>query len=119
MDETAAVTALDALAQPSRLAVFRLLVQAGPQGLPAGEIADTLGVPANTLSFHLAQLGHAGLVRSHRNGRSIIYAAGYARMQELLDFLMENCCQGSACPPPARTRRRTRAGAKAKIGVRR
>jgi ArsR family transcriptional regulator, arsenate/arsenite/antimonite-responsive transcriptional repressor len=117
MDETDAVTALDALAQPSRLAVFRLLVQAGPQGLAAGEIADKIGVPANTLSFHLGQLDHAGLVRSHRNGRSIIYAAGYARMQELLDFLMENCCQGSACAPPAMAGKRARAGAKKRMGA--
>ncbi len=118
MDETTAVTALDALAQPSRLAVFRLLVQAGPQGLAAGEIGERIGVPAPTLSFHLAQLGHAVLVRSHRSGRSIIYAAGYPRMQELLDFLLENCCQGSACAPPARAgKKKTRAGAKARMGA--
>jgi ArsR family transcriptional regulator len=117
MDTKGAVEALGALAQPSRLAVFRLLVQAGPRGLPAGGIAEGVGVPATTLSFHLAQLGHAGLVRSRRDGRSIIYAADYARMQELLDFLMENCCQGPACAPLAAPRKRTRAGAKARNGA--
>ncbi|PYQ49268.1 MAG: transcriptional regulator [Acidobacteria bacterium] len=117
MDAMSAVEALGALAQPSRLAVFRLLVQAGPQGRAAGDIAHEVGVPATTLSFHLTQLGHAGLVRSRRHGRSILYAADYARMQELLDFLMENCCQGSRCVPEAVEKKRS--GARGKIGGRR
>lgn len=104
------MAALAALAQESRLAVFRLLVQRGPEGLPAGEISARLGVPATTLSFHFSQLSHAGLVRSRREGRSIIYAADYAGMQSLLDFLMKNCCQDGACAPtpPARTTLRKR-----------
>jgi ArsR family transcriptional regulator len=88
-----AVEALGALAQESRLAVFRLLVQQGPDGMPAGRIAEALGIPPATLSFHLAQLGHAGLVLSRRDGRRIIYSADYAGMQDLIAFLTEKCCQ--------------------------
>ena len=110
MDETAAVAALAALAQASRLAVFRLLVQQGPAGLAAGAIGERVGIPATTLSFHLAQLGHAGLVVSRRHGRSIVYAAHYAAMQDLLGFLLDNCCQaGGGCnPAPASPSRRPR-----------
>jgi DNA-binding transcriptional ArsR family regulator len=99
-----AVAALAALAQESRLAVFRLLVQRGARGLAAGQIAERLGIPAPTLSFHLAQLSHAGLVGSRREGRSIIYAADYAGMQGLMSFLSENCCGEDAgtCAPAAR-----------------
>ena len=93
MEENGAVEALGALAQESRLAVFRLLVRQGPEGMPAGRVAEALGIPPATLSFHLAQLGHAGLVLSRRDGRRIIYSADYASMQELLDFLTEKCCQ--------------------------
>jgi DNA-binding transcriptional ArsR family regulator len=103
MDE--AVAALGALAQESRLAVFRLLVQRGPRGLAAGQIAERVGIPAPTLSFHLAQLAHAGLVGSRREGRSIIYAADYAGMQSLMSFLGENCCGeglGACAPAPKR-----------------
>ena len=104
-----AVAALGALAQESRLAVFRLLVRRGPAGLPAGEIGERVGVPPTTLSFHLAQLSHAGLVTSRRDGRSILYAANYSGMQELMGFLLENCCQdGAGCAPPATTRRSRR-----------
>ena len=99
------VTALQALAQPSRLEVFRLLVRQGPRGLPAGEVARRVGIPQATLSFHLSQLGHAGLVRGRRAGRSIIYAADYAAMRAVLDFLTENCCQEGVCAPP-RARKR-------------
>jgi DNA-binding transcriptional ArsR family regulator len=101
MEVKAAIGALSALAQASRLTLFRLLVRQGPLGLPAGRIAEDLGIPANTLSFHLAHLSRAGLVTSRRQGRSIVYAADYAGMQKLMDFLMENCCQGSAgaCSP--------------------
>jgi DNA-binding transcriptional ArsR family regulator len=96
------VTALSALAQEWRLAAFRLLVQAGPGGLAAGEIAARLGLAPATLSFHLSQLERAGLVTSNRRGRRIIYAADFARMQGLMDFLTENCCGGgdAACAAP-------------------
>jgi DNA-binding transcriptional ArsR family regulator len=89
-----AIAALAALAQESRLDVFRLLVQAGTEGVPAGQIAERLGVPANTLSFHLSQLRHAGLVTFRRESRSLIYAAEYGAMNDLLAYLTENCCQG-------------------------
>jgi ArsR family transcriptional regulator len=94
-----AVAALAALAQENRLDVFRLLVQAGPQGLPAGQVAGRLDLAGPTLSFHLAQLRHAGLVVARRQGRSIIYAASFAAMDRLLDFLTQNCCAGGACAP--------------------
>jgi ArsR family transcriptional regulator len=93
MDIKGAVSSLSALAQESRLEVFRLLVQRGPAGLAAGEIGHRVGIPATTLSFHLSQLSHAGLVKSHREGRSIIYGADYASMLDLMEFLMKNCCQ--------------------------
>ena len=96
MEKPDAIAALAALAQDSRLDVFRLLVQAGTDGLPAGQIAERLGVPANTLSFHLNQLRHAGLVTFHRESRSLIYAAEYSAMNDLLAYLTENCCQGDA-----------------------
>ena len=96
MEKPDAIAALAALAQESRLDIFRLLIQAGPEGLPAGQIAERLGLPANTLSFHLNQLRHAGLVTFRREGRSLIYVAEYAAMNDLLAYLMENCCQGDA-----------------------
>jgi ArsR family transcriptional regulator len=95
MEMKAAVDALGALAQESRLSIFRRLVTQGRTGLAAGAISNELAMPAPTLSFHLAQLEHAGLITSRREGRSIIYSANYDSMQELLGFLMENCCQGS------------------------
>lgn len=94
-----AIRALGALAQEHRLAAYRLLVQAGPDGLPAGSIADAIGLPSSSLSFHLAQLANAGLVTQRRQSRSIIYAADYAAMNGLMAYLMENCCGGSACAP--------------------
>lgn len=96
-----AVEALSALAHGHRLAVFRLLVRAGDDGLPAGEIAREVGVPPSTLSTHLTILGHAGLIRSRREGRSIIYAANYEGMRELLSFLVADCCAGrpEICAP--------------------
>lgn len=96
MDKSDAIAALAALAQESRLDVFRLLVQAGTDGLPAGQIGERLGLPSATLSFHLSQLRHAGLVTFRRDGRSLIYAAEYAAMNGLLGYLTENCCQGDA-----------------------
>lgn len=103
MEGKLAVAALSALAHEGRLAVFRMLVQAGSDGVPAGEIARRLGVPANTLSANLNVLSHAGLIDSRREGRSIIYTAAYERMAALLGFLVEDCCQGSAaiCAPLA------------------
>ena len=92
-----AIRALGALAQGHRLAAFRLLVQAGTSGLAAGVIAEQLDVPASSMSFHLAQLGHAGLVTQRRESRSIIYAANYAAMGGLMSYLTENCCAGVAC----------------------
>jgi len=103
--------ALAALAQDSRLEVFRLLVRAGPDGVPAGHIAERLGLPSATLSFHLNQLRQAGLASFRREGRSLIYMAHYAAMNALLGFLTENCCQGDpvgcgagACDPSSPTR---------------
>jgi ArsR family transcriptional regulator, arsenate/arsenite/antimonite-responsive transcriptional repressor len=105
MEATQAVAALAALAQDTRLGIFRLLVQAGAEGLPAGHIGETLGgVPSATLSFHLNQLRQAGLIRFRREGRSLIYAAEYGAMTALLGYLTENCCGGdlAACAPAAR-----------------
>jgi DNA-binding transcriptional ArsR family regulator len=96
-----AVAALAALAQENRLEIFRLLVRTGAAGLPAGQIADKLGIAAPTLSFHLAQLKHAGLVHQRRDGRSLIYATNYDGMNALMGFLTENCCGSTACGAPA------------------
>jgi DNA-binding transcriptional ArsR family regulator len=97
MKATTAVSVLSALAQEHRLALFRLLVQAGEGGMPAGAIADALGMPNSSLSFHLAQLSKANLVRQERRHRSIIYRANYVSMNELVGYLMENCCSGAEC----------------------
>lgn len=97
------VRALGALAQEHRLAAYRLLVQAGTDGLPAGELAVALGLPASSLSFHLAQLANAGLVTQQRRGRSIVYAADLAAMAGLIGFLSENCCGGVPCGLPQAT----------------
>ena len=94
MEKTDAIAALAALAQESRLDVFRLLVQAGAEGMPAGRIGERLGLPSPTLSFHLNQLRQAGLVSFRREGRSLIYAAAYDAMNDLLAYLTENCCRG-------------------------
>jgi DNA-binding transcriptional ArsR family regulator len=94
MERMAAIAALAALAQESRLDVFRLLVQAGANGVSAGLIGERLGLPAATLSFHLNQLRQAGMVTFRREGRSLIYVAEYAAMNDLLAYLTENCCQG-------------------------
>ena len=103
MEKTDAVTALAALAQDNRLDVFRLLVQAGPDGMAAGAIAETLELAPNTLTFHFDRLRFAGLVTVRRDGRSMIYAARYEAMNELVSFLTENCCQGApeSCAPAA------------------
>lgn len=94
MEEKAAVNALAALAQETRLRVFRILIEEGPSGLPAGAIAERLGVPPSTLSFHLAHLERAGLVRSTRLQRQVIYAADIDGTRRLLTFLTADCCQG-------------------------
>ena len=109
MEKTDAVTALAALAQDNRLDVFRLLVQAGPAGMPAGAVADALGLAPNTLTFHFDRLRMAGLVTVRRDGRSMIYVAQFEKMNALLGFLTENCCGGAPCAPqteckPARKR---------------
>jgi ArsR family transcriptional regulator, arsenate/arsenite/antimonite-responsive transcriptional repressor len=121
MEKIQAIAALAALAHESRLDIFRLLVQTGPQGLAAGLIADRLTLPAATLSFHLSHLKHAALITVRREGRSLIYTAAYPAMNALLAYLTENCCQGDTaacaanpCTPherqshetPARARRR-------------
>ena len=92
MERSAALAALAALAQGTRLDIYRLLVQAGPGGLPAGHIGEQLGLPSATLAFHLKELKNAGLASFTRNGRSLIYAAEYPTMNALLSFLTENCC---------------------------
>lgn len=101
MEQSSAINGLSALAHPGRLQTFRLLVKAGPDGLPAGEIARATGSLANTLSANLNILSTSGLVSSQRHGRSIVYAANYERMRGLIAFLMEDCCGGSAeiCGP--------------------
>jgi len=106
VDTKAAVRSLAALAQDSRLDVFRLLVQAGPEGLAAGDIADRLGIPASTLSFHVKALSHAGLAESRQQGRFVYYSANFATMNALVAFLGENCCGGRPCLPAAKPSRR-------------
>jgi len=101
METKQAVQALSALAQESRLAIFRLLVQAGPAGLAAGAIGEKLSLPPATLSFHLAGLTRAGLARSRQEGRFVIYSASFENMNALVAFLTENCCSGAACAPAA------------------
>lgn len=95
------IRALAALAQQHRLATFRLLVEAGPKGLAAGAIAERVGAPPSSMSFHLAQLANAGLVTQRRESRSIIYAAHYAAMNGLMAYLTENCCGGVPCEDAA------------------
>jgi DNA-binding transcriptional ArsR family regulator len=95
MEKSQAVAALAALAQDNRLDVFRLLVAAGPEGMPAGQVAEALGLAPNTLTFHFDRLRAAGLVTVRREGRSMIYAAQYQAMNALLGFLTDNCCQGA------------------------
>jgi ArsR family transcriptional regulator, arsenate/arsenite/antimonite-responsive transcriptional repressor len=106
MEKHDAVTALAALAQDNRLDVFRLLVQAGPGGMAAGEVSDALDLAPNTLTFHFDRLRQAGLVTVKREGRSMIYAARYETMNGLLSFLSDNCCAGVR-KPSARTKAKT------------
>src|SRR5215471_14073321 len=99
MDQKRAIAALGALAQETRLELFRLLVTCGPEGLPAGVISEKLGVMPSSLSFHLQQLVHAGLITQRRLSRQLIYSAEYATMNELMAYLTENCCGRGACVP--------------------
>lgn len=105
METTRAVDALAALAQRSRLEIYRLLVEAGPQGMPAGAVGEKLGVPAATLSFHLAHLVRAGIAKSRQDGRFVYYSADFRAMRDLVGFLTENCCKGARNETPARARR--------------
>ncbi|MEZ6023054.1 MAG: helix-turn-helix transcriptional regulator [Hyphomonadaceae bacterium] len=103
------IAALTALANEHRLAVFRLLVQAGPEGQAAGAIAGALDLPASSLSFHLAQLTRAGLIAQRRESRSLIYSADFAAMNGLVGFLTENCCGGASCAPAAAPQKKRKA----------
>jgi ArsR family transcriptional regulator len=116
MEKSDAIVALGALAQDTRLDIFRLLVQAGAEGMPAGHIGEKLGLPSATLAFHLKELKNAGLATCTRKGRSLIYAAAYPTMNALLEYLTENCCQGnpaacgleaSVCAPSTVSKRAT------------
>jgi DNA-binding transcriptional ArsR family regulator len=109
MESKSAVEALSALAQGSRLEVYRILVQAGPEGLAASAIAERLGIPANTLSFHLRTLSQADLVQSRQEGRFVYYSTNYEQMNALLGFLTENCCGGRSCAPVPVVPRKRRA----------
>ncbi|BBL58895.1 ArsR/SmtB family transcription factor [Methylomonas koyamae] len=97
MENKTAVTALAALAQETRLSIFRILIQVGSDGLTAGKISETLGIPPSSLSFHLKELVYAGLIKSRNESRFVIYSANFDAMNELLAFLSENCCGGNDC----------------------
>ena len=99
METKQAIAALAAIAQESRLAVFRLLVQAGPEGMIASKISEQLEIPPSSLSFHLKELSHAGMVNVRQDGRFMIYSANFDTMNSLLGFLTENCCGGAPCAP--------------------
>jgi len=104
METKNAVKALGAIAQESRLGIFRALVQAGPEGLAAGKIGELLGIPPSSLSFHMKELMHADMVSSRQEGRFVIYTANFSTMSELLAFLTQNCCGGNPCTPVRKTR---------------
>ena len=115
MEKTDAVAALSALAQDNRLDVFRLLVRAGPRGMAAGGVAETLDLAPNTLTFHFDRLRMAGLVTVRREGRSMIYAAAYEQMNALLGYLTENCCWGTARNPADRKTSRPTSRKRARV----
>ena len=116
MKETQAISVFAALAQETRLRIVRILVQAGPLGMPAGTIAEKVGVSASNVSFHLKELEHAGIITARREARSIIYSAEYGRLTELIQFLMKDCCSGhpeimtpallQSCTPKTKSRAR-------------
>ena len=108
METSQAIEALAALAQDTRLKVFRLLVEAGPEGLAAGRIGEQLDLPPATLSFHLAQLTRAGLAQGRQDGRFVIYSADFQNMDELVSYLTDNCCGGRSCAPASSRRPRTK-----------
>ncbi len=99
METKSVINALAALAQESRLAIFRFLVQVGPEGSAASKVGDALGIAPSSLSFHMKELSHAGLVTSRHEGRFVIYSANYTAMNDVLGFLTENCCGGNVCSP--------------------
>ncbi len=103
MQSDKAIAALGALAQEHRLQLFRLLVQAGYDGMPAGDLARAIDIPNSSLSFHLGHLQRSGLIEQRRSGRSLIYSADYRAMDRLVTYLMENCCGGAGCVPVAST----------------
>lgn len=109
MKSAAAVAAFSALAHEHRLAIYRLLVEAGPEGRAAGAIADALKLPASSLSFHLAHLTRAGLAQQRRESRSLIYSADFEAMNTLVGFLTKNCCGGASCAPAATSASRKKA----------
>lgn len=100
LDTKPVIAALAALAQESRLAIYRLLVQAGPDGMTPGKIAAELGIPPSSLSFHLKELVHAQLITATQDGRFLLYAANFATVNGLISFLTENCCAGQPCGQP-------------------
>jgi DNA-binding transcriptional ArsR family regulator len=110
MEKNAVLAALAGLAQDSRLEIFRVLVEQGPEGLPVGAISDRLGIPGATLSFHLKGLSHAGLVTGRQAGRFVYYSPNFETVNGLVDYLTENCCRGAscvvACVPSPRSRRK-------------
>ena len=108
---TQAVDALSALAQQTRLGIYRLLVEAGPDGMAAGRIGDEMELPPATLSFHLAHLARTGLARSRTDGRFVIYSADYQNMKALVGYLTENCCARRSCAAPAKSARKERKAA--------
>jgi ArsR family transcriptional regulator, arsenate/arsenite/antimonite-responsive transcriptional repressor len=103
MNTNSALSALAALAQDSRLAVFRLLIQVGPSGMAASKIGENLDIPPSSLSFHLKELAHAGLITQRQEGRFVIYAANIDTMNALMVFLTDNCCGGNPCSPVCQT----------------
>lgn len=111
MEMTQALDALSALAQETRLGVYRLLVEAGPEGMAAGRIGEKLGLPPATLSFHLAHLARAGLARSRQQGRFVIYSADFQNMNALVGYLTENCCGSQSCVPSTKSARKERKAA--------
>ena len=109
LDDAAA--RLEALGNPTRLKIYRLLVEAGPRGLPAGRIGEQLGLAPATLSFHLSHLARAGLAKSRQDGRFVIYSADFLNMNALVGYLTENCCGGRACAPASKSSRKERKAA--------
>ena len=119
MDQRQALASFAALSQETRLAIVQLLVRAGPDGVPAGAVADSVEVSASNVSFHLKELERAGLIEARREARSIIYSASYDTLRDVIAFLMKDCCNGhpeictpalaSACCPPAKNRKRVHA----------